>query len=107
MGGESNADAIARQISAIRVATSMAPDGIVMNPVNWAVIETSKSDGGDYLAGGPFSVLPQRRLRGVRVALSGAMPAGRALVGAFNTGAGLFRKGGIRVEASNSHSDFS
>ena len=105
-GGESNADAIARQITAIRVATSMEPDGIVMNPLNWSSIELMKDDGGSYLAGGPFSVLPQRRLWGVRVALSSAMPAGVALVGAFNTGAALYRKGGIRVEASNSHADF-
>jgi HK97 family phage major capsid protein len=105
-GGESNADALSRQVSAIRIATSMEPDGIVMNPANWAVIETSKDDAGSYLGGGPFSVLPQRRLWGVRVVLSAAMPAGVALVGAFATGAGLYRKGGIRVEASNSHSDF-
>jgi hypothetical protein len=40
------------------------------------------------------------------VALSSAMPAGTALVGAFGSGAGLFRKGGLRVEASNSHADY-
>ena len=34
------------------------------------------------------------------------MAAGTALVGAFKTAAQLFRKGGLRVEASNSHSDF-
>jgi HK97 family phage major capsid protein len=40
------------------------------------------------------------------MALSADMPASRALVGAFNTAAGLYRKGGIRVEASNSPVDF-
>jgi HK97 family phage major capsid protein len=34
------------------------------------------------------------------------MTAGTALVGAFKTAAQIFRKGGVRVEASNSHADF-
>ena len=33
------------------------------------------------------------------------MPAGTALVGAFRTAAQIFRKDGIRVEATNSHKD--
>jgi HK97 family phage major capsid protein len=40
------------------------------------------------------------------VALTAAIAAGTALVGAFRTAAQIFRKGGIRVEASNSHSDY-
>jgi len=40
------------------------------------------------------------------VALTSAIAAGTALVGAFRTAAQIFRKGGVRVEASNSHSDF-
>ena len=103
---ESNADALARQISDPRRHV----DGAGRHRDEPAAVgrhrDFEERGRRVYLAGGPFSVLPQRRLWGVRVALSSAMPAVTALVGAFTTGAGLFRKGGIRVEASNSHSDF-
>jgi HK97 family phage major capsid protein len=105
-GDESNADAIARQISAIQIATSLEVTGIVMNPLQWASISVAKDDAGSYLSGGPFATLPRRRLWGVDVVLSANIAAGTALVGAFKTAAGAYRKGGIRVEASNSHSDF-
>jgi hypothetical protein len=42
----------------------------------------------------------------VLIALSSLIPAGTGLVGAFTTGAQIFRRGGIRVDASNSHQDF-
>jgi HK97 family phage major capsid protein len=35
-----------------------------------------------------------------------AMPASTALVGAFRQASQVFRKGGLTVEASNSHADF-
>jgi HK97 family phage major capsid protein len=40
------------------------------------------------------------------VAVTPAIVANTALVGAFGTMSQVFRKGGIRVEASNSHQDF-
>jgi hypothetical protein len=40
------------------------------------------------------------------VAVTPAIVANTALVGAFKTAAQVFRKGGIRVEASNSHQDY-
>ena len=40
------------------------------------------------------------------MALTPSIVAGTALVGAFATQSQVFRKGGIRVEASNSHQDF-
>jgi HK97 family phage major capsid protein len=45
-------------------------------------------------------------LWGLPVAVTPAMTAGTALVGAYASAAQVFRKGGIRVEASNSHQDF-
>jgi HK97 family phage major capsid protein len=45
-------------------------------------------------------------LWGKRVVVTEAMDAGTALVGAFGTAAQVFRRGGLTVEASNSHSDY-
>ena len=99
---QGDADDIRAWEGTTRSAPELRADGILLRPIQWPAIETSKDDAGSYLAGGPFAMLPIRRLRGVPVALSAAILAGRALVGAFRSGAGLFRKGGIRLEASNS-----
>jgi len=103
---ETNADAILRQIAAIATSAYIYPDGVVMNPVNWFTIATSKDGNGQYFGGGPFSALPTATLWGTPVAITPSIVANTALVGAFGTMSQVFRKGGIRVEASNSHQDF-
>jgi HK97 family phage major capsid protein len=103
---ETNVDAILRQITAIATTAFVYPDGVVMNPANWFTIATSKSTTGEYLGGGPFSSLPTASVWGTPVAVTPSIVANTALVGAFGTMSQVFRKGGIRVEASNSHQDF-
>jgi len=103
---ETNADAILRQITAIATSAFVYPDGIVMNPANWFTVATSKDAQGQYFGGGPFSSLPTASLWGTPVAITPSIVANTALVGAFGTMTQVFRKGGIRVEASNSHQDF-
>lgn len=106
-GTDTNADAIMKQIAAIETATNMAVDGIVMNPTNWLTVALSKDANGGYMSGGgPFANTIQPTLWGRPVALTSAIVANTALVGAFGTAAQLFRRGGIRVEATNSHQDF-
>jgi HK97 family phage major capsid protein len=103
---ESNADAIYRQMAYIQTTAMMTPDGIVMNAANWASIELMKDDAGGYVAGGPFSGRTARTLWGLPVVLTPAIAANLATVGAWRQAAQVFRHGGIRVEASNSHQDF-
>ena len=104
---ETNADAIFRQMMAIYATSFLMPDGIVVNPTNWAATALLKTATGEYLGGGPFAPHPAADAVGP-AGLGHARASGRAprSVGAFKTGAQVFRKGGIRVEASNSHSDF-
>jgi HK97 family phage major capsid protein len=103
---ETNADAILRQVTAIATTSFVYPDGIVLNPTNWFAIQVSKDANGNYLGGGPFSALPTTSLWGIPVAPTPSIVLGTALVGAYGTMAQFFRKGGVRVEASNSHQDF-
>jgi len=103
---ETNADAILRQITAIATSAFVYPDGVVMNPANWFTVATSKDTNGHYFGGGPFSSLPTASIWGTPVALTPSIVANTALVGAFGTMSQVFRKGGIRIEASNSHQDF-
>lgn len=103
---ENNMDAIHRMITQIMTTSFLMPDGIVMHPSNWQTIALSKDTSGQYLAAGPFNASQQYRLWGLPVVPTTAMTAGVALVGAYRTAAQVFRKGGIAVEATNSHSDF-
>lgn len=81
-------------------------DGIVVNPDDWATIALLKDADGRYLGNGPFGMGQSETLWGKRVVVTEAMDAGTALVGAFGTAAQVFRRGGLTVEASNSHSDY-
>jgi HK97 family phage major capsid protein len=103
---DTNADAIFKQLTNIAINALVQPDGIVMNPTNWSSIELLKDDAGNYMAGGPFASRISRTLWGLPVVVTPAIAAGTATVGAFRSAAQVFRKGGLRVEASNSHSDF-
>lgn len=103
---QTNADALLAQTMAIYAASYLMPDGYVLNPTNWASTLAMKTTTGEYFTGGPFSPIQSPTLWGLPVAVSPVMTAGTALVGAFKTAAQIFRKGGVRVEASNSHADY-
>jgi HK97 family phage major capsid protein len=65
----------------------------------------SKTTTGEYLGDGPFGPVRAVTLWGRPIAVTSAIEAGVALVGCFTT-AQIFRKGGVRVDASNSHQDY-
>jgi len=105
-GADSNADAIFKQITAVTVSSLVAPDALVMNPVNWQTVQLTKNANGNYLGAGPWNAPQTPTLWGLPVAVTPAIVANTALVGGFQQGAQEFTKGGIRVEVSNSHVDF-
>jgi HK97 family phage major capsid protein len=104
--GDNNADAILKQVAAISSASEFEADGIVMHPSDWTSMQLVKDADDNYLGTGPFRAPQRRSLWGLPVATTAAIAQGTALVGAFRTAAQLFRKGGIRVDVSNSHSDY-
>jgi HK97 family phage major capsid protein len=100
------ADIILQQIMAIAATSFLMPDAIAMNPSDWTSIALLKTTQGAYLGGGPFNPSPTPVLWGLPVSLTPTVTAGAAWVGAFKQGGQIFRRGGMRVEASNSHVDF-
>jgi HK97 family phage major capsid protein len=106
VGAGTAADAIATQIAAIYNTTGLMPDGVVLNPTDWLALQLVKATTGEYLGTGPFTAPVSPTLWGLAVAVTPAIAAGTGLVGAFGKAAQLFQKGGIRVEVSNSHSDY-
>lgn len=105
-GADSNADAIFKQITTIATNVLISPDAIVMNPSNWQTIQLTKNAAGNYLGSGPWAAAQAPTLWGYPVSVTPVMTANTALVGAFKAASQIFRKGGVRVESSNSHASF-
>lgn len=101
------ADTLYTAITNVRVNANVEPDGIVMHPTNYAKLRTAKDAASTgYNAGGPFQNQADNVVWGLPVAVTSAIAVNTALVGAFGTQAQVFRRNGLTVEASNSHSDF-
>ncbi|MGQ4531848.1 phage major capsid protein [Dermabacteraceae bacterium P13138] len=103
-----NLDAIHKAMTKIQTATGLRADGLVINPVDYEKLRLSKDGNGQYYAGGPFvgqygnGLVPSDPAPwGLAPIITTAIAEGTALVGAGKVAATLYRKGGIRVEASN------
>lgn len=106
------ADALFRAITKVPIGSTLDADGIVLNPMDYQALRLSKDGNGQYFGGGFFqgeygngSVMVQPPVWGLRTVVTPAIPAGTALVGAFAQGGSVVRKGGVSVEATNSHAD--
>lgn len=104
-----NADALFRAITKVQTATGFNADGIVINPVDYQALRLGKDGNDQYFGGGYFAgqygngqLVEQPPLWGLRTVVTSAVAAGTAVVGAWET-ARVFRKGGLRVESTNSH----
>ena len=106
LGADTIADAMLKQITKIATTTFIYPDGFVMNPADWLTVAIAKNTQGNYMGSGPFAPPQAPMLWGLPGAVTPAEVVGEALVGAFRAAAQIFRRGGIRIEATNSHQDF-
>src|SRR5690606_5508012 len=111
VGGADNADAIFRAISAIQQAEGLEPDALVIHPADYEKLRLAKDGNGQYFGGGFFAgqygnggILENPPVWGLRTVVSPAAVSGVALVGNFKS-ATVLRKGGVRVESTNSHDD--
>ena len=80
------------------------PNGIVMNPIDWAAIEMQKDGEGRYLIGNPQGTLSPT-LWGLPVVATQAMGVDKALVGAFNLAAQIFDRQDATVDVSTEDQD--
>ena len=112
-GADSDADRLFRTRTMIQSATGQRPDGIVINPADYETLRLSKDGNGQYYGGGYFAgqygnggVMQDPPLWGLKTVVTEAVDAGTAIVGAFKFGGKVLRKGGLRVESTNSHADY-
>ena len=101
-GTDTAIDAIKKAITAINNATFLAPDAVILNPLDMDAILMAKNSQGNYLVP---SLAWLREFWGVQSIVRSPLTAsGVAVTGAFASGgAQLFKHGGPRLEASNSH----
>lgn len=102
-------DTIFRALTKVQTATGLVADGIIINPVDYQALRLSKDANGQYFGGGFFSgeygnggVTIQPPLWGYTTIVSAAVAAKTVVVGAFKAATTVYRKGGIRVESTNS-----
>lgn len=105
-------EALFRAMTKITTATDLTPTGLMINPMDYQRFRLSKDGNGQYFGGGYFqgqygngSIMDQPNLWGLPTVVTPAIEQGKALVGAFSLAATVYRKGGVRVEATNSHAD--
>jgi HK97 family phage major capsid protein len=114
------ADNLFKAMNGMRGSAFVEPEWIIMNPSDWQNVRLGKDTAGQYIGGGPFlgqygsgPVLDQSnqlsdatdRIWNTPVYVTGVIGAGTALVGS-RASAQVWRRGGLSVEASNSHADF-
>ena len=80
------------------------PNGIVLNPIDWAYMETMKDANGQYLIGNPRGTLSPT-LWSLPVVATQAMGEDKFLVGAFDLAAQIFDRQNATVEVSTEDQD--
>lgn len=105
-----NADTLFGAITNTALNGGLDADGIVMNPSDYQRLRLSKDANGQYFGGGFFAgpygqgtIQEQPPVWGLRTVVTPAIPAGTSLVGAFAQAGSVIRKGGVRVESTNSN----
>lgn len=105
-------DDIFKAIQSVPQATNFEADGIMVNPGDYSVLRLTKDGNGQYYAGGPFQgsygqggIMQEPPLWGLRTVVTNAVPKGTAVLGAFRQAATVLRKGGVRVDSTNTNVD--
>ena len=119
LAADDNATALARVLANTAGSSFLLPDTIIIHPTNWLstrlLRDGTGGTAGNFLGGGPFTGaygnsgatgMFGQTLWNTRVVLSSVVGPGTALVGNFGQGSHIWRRGGVSVEASNSHDTF-
>ena len=108
---EDRPEALFRASTLVQTATGLQSDALVIHPLDYQQIRLSKDANGQYFGGGFFTgqygnggVLQQPPIWGLNTVVTSAVPQGTAIVGALKQAATVYRKGGVRVESTNSDS---
>jgi HK97 family phage major capsid protein len=108
---DSAADALFRAMTNVMTATGFAADAILINPADYQSLRLNKDGNGQYFGGGyfqpPYGESPgvssiYQPLWGLNTIVTPSVAPKTAVVGAFKASCTVYRKGGVRVESTNS-----
>lgn len=109
-GADTDPDRVFKATTLINTATGFSADAVVINPADYETLRLSKDNNGQYYGGGFFNgaygnggIMQNPPLWGLRTVVTEAIAKGTVVVGAFKVGGTVYRKGGLRVESTNSH----
>ena len=92
--------------------TDLQADALVMNTADYVRVRLAKDANGQYLAGGPFQnqygnggIKINPEMWGLRTVDTPAIERGTYVLGNFRQGATVLRKGGVRVDSTNTNRD--
>lgn len=107
--GDNPQDTIFRALTKVQTATGLTADSIIINPTDYQALRLAKDGNGQYFGGGFFAgqygaggVELQPPLWGIRTVVSAAVASKTVVVGALKASTTVYRKGGVRVESTNS-----
>jgi HK97 family phage major capsid protein len=81
-------------------------NGLVLNPVDWEILETAKATDGHYLMVSMPTVRSADSVWRIPVIVSNAMPADTFLIGDWTLGAEIYDRESVSVRVSESHADY-
>lgn len=109
---DSVADFLFKGMTAVSTGSDLDADGIVIHPLDYQDLRLSKDGNDQYFGGGYFQgqygnggVLENPPIWGLRTVVTPAVNRGEVIIGAFAQAATVYRKGGVRVESTNSHAN--
>lgn len=103
MTGATNIDVL--RVAALQASLALFPaDGIILNELDWAVIELTKATDGTYIIANPQGGIAPR-MWNLPVVPVQAMVAGEFCVGSFRTGAVIYDRMGVEVLISTENAD--
>ncbi len=102
--GDTYLDAVRRAATRVMLAY-YNPTGVVVHPLDWERMETTKDRNGQYLISMNVAVGGEKRVWQMPVVATPAMNQGTALIGAFGLAAKIYDRQSSNIRVAEQHAD--